>query len=70
MSDRMGIIARCPGCGRTVRLRAGALDRRVRCDGCGRLFKMPTDAEIGKAIEVIRTAEGRIYVDEEGNVYG
>jgi thioredoxin 2 len=33
-SDRQGVLARCPSCGKTNRLRYGNLDRAIRCGNC------------------------------------
>jgi Zn-finger nucleic acid-binding protein len=64
------IIAQCPRCGGTWLLDGGAADRRIRCKKCGRLFKVPRWDQVPKAVKVIRSAKGTIYVDEDGKTYG
>lgn len=66
----MQIIAKCPGCGSTRLLDAGAADRRIRCRRCRMLFKIPRLEEVPKAVKVIKNARGTIYVDEVGKRYG
>ena len=66
----MEIIAKCPVCGLAGRLKGSAIDRRMRCRNCGRLFKVPNPEQLSKAMKVITTAKGTIYVDEKGDVYG
>jgi uncharacterized Zn finger protein len=66
----MRIIAKCPGCGNTRLLDAGAADRRVRCRRCGLLFKIPKLEEMPKAVKVIKNAKSTVYADEAGKGYG
>jgi hypothetical protein len=33
-SDRQGVLAKCPSCGKTNRLRYANLDRAIRCGNC------------------------------------
>jgi uncharacterized paraquat-inducible protein A len=53
-----------------MRLSVEDADKRKRCKNCGRLFKVPALEQLQKAIEQIRQAHTRVYVDEKGNVYG
>lgn len=64
------IIAQCPGCSSTWLLDGSAADRRIRCEKCHRLFKVPRWEEVPKAIKIIRSAKGTIYVDQDGKTYG
>lgn len=66
----MQIIAKCPKCKNTQLLNSAAADRRITCLNCGLLFKVPNLDEISKAVEVIKTAAGQIYVDQDGKVFG
>ena len=66
----MQIIARCPWCGHTWRLKATAEDRRVPCLSCKRLFKVPHLDDLPKAKKIIEGASGQIHVDEKGRTYG
>lgn len=66
----MRLLARCPDCGVAMRLSVEDADKRKRCKNCGRLFKVPALEQLQKAIEQIRQAHTRVYVDEKGNVYG
>ena len=67
---KMQIIARCPWCGHTWRLKGAAVDRRVLCLSCKRLFKVPHLDDVPKAKKVIEGAHGAVYVDEKGKTYG
>ena len=64
------IIAQCPRCSSTWLLDGSAADRRIRCEKCHRLFKVPGWEEVPKAIRIIRSAKGTIYVDQDGKTYG
>jgi len=66
----MQIIAQCPGCGNNWILNASSADKRVRCPKCSRLFRIPKLEEVPKAVKVIKSAKGTVYVDEAGNMYG
>ena len=66
----MRIIAQCPRCGNVRLLDADAADRRIRCRRCRRLFKIPPLEELPRAVKVIKTAKGSIYVDQAGRTYG
>ena len=66
----MQIIAQCPQCGAAWLLDESAADRRVKCQSCQRLFKIPSLAEVPKAVRVIKQSKGTIYVDENGKMYG
>ncbi len=66
----MQIIAQCPGCGNNWLLNGSSADKRVRCCKCNRLFKIPKLEEVPKAVKVIKSAKGTVYVDEAGNTYG
>ena len=66
----MRIIAKCPRCSDPAHLTEDAADKRVRCQGCGRLFKVPTLAQLEKAIKILKNARGTIYVDENGHIDG
>jgi DNA-directed RNA polymerase subunit RPC12/RpoP len=66
----MQIIAQCPRCGNAWLLGADAADRRIRCRNCNRLFKVPSLAEVPRAVKVIKQANGTVYVDQNGKIYG
>jgi predicted Zn finger-like uncharacterized protein len=66
----MQIIAHCPRCGAAWLLDENAADRRVRCQSCRKLFKIPSLAEVPKAVRVIKQSKSTIYVDEKGKMYG
>jgi len=66
----MRIIAQCPVCGNAWLLGVDAADRRIRCQNCNRLFKVPSLDEVPRAIKVIKSAKGTIYVDQNGKIYG
>jgi len=66
----MQIIAQCPQCGAAWLLDESAADRRVKCQSCRKLFKIPSLAEVPKAVRVIKQSKGTIYVDENGKMYG
>jgi uncharacterized Zn finger protein len=66
----MQIIAQCPNCKNGWVLDSSAADRRITCQSCGQLFKVPNLEEISKAMKVIQTAKGAIYVDENGKTFG
>jgi DNA-directed RNA polymerase subunit M/transcription elongation factor TFIIS len=66
----MQIIAQCPACKTGMLLDSAAADRRITCRKCGLLFKVPKLEEISKAVKVIETAAGEVYVDEDGKIFG
>ncbi len=66
----MRIIAKCPNCGNSRLLEAGAADRRIRCTRCRSLFKVPKLEEVAKAVRIVTQAKGSIYVDQDGKTYG
>ena len=66
----MQIIAKCPSCGESWLLDAGAADRRIKCRECCRLFKVPDMVEVSKGAKVIKRANGEIYIDKNGKTYG
>ncbi|MHC5060383.1 MAG: hypothetical protein ACYTFK_04780 [Planctomycetota bacterium] len=66
----MQILAKCPRCGQKLQLRLAAADRRITCPRCWRLFKVPDLNHLQKALSVIKSAGGTVYVDQDGNVYG
>ena len=41
-SDRQGVLARCPSCGKTNRLRYANLDRAIRCGNCHATLPPPS----------------------------
>lgn len=67
---QMQIIARCPKCKITWMLDGTAADRRVSCQKCGTLFRVPKLDDVPKAKEIIKQAEGDVYVDESGKTFG
>ncbi|MCE5340924.1 MAG: hypothetical protein LLF92_07330 [Planctomycetaceae bacterium] len=66
----MQIIAKCPKCKTGWLLDSVAADRRTTCSKCGLLFKVPKLEEISKAVKVIETAAGVVYVDQDGKIFG
>ena len=66
----MKIIAQCPKCGNNWLMDTIAADRRVRCRVCGGLFKIPKLEDVPKAVKIINQANGTVYVDESGRIYG
>ena len=66
----MQILAKCPRCGQILQLSLSAADRRLTCPRCRGLFKVPEPAYLEKAMEVLKNAEGTVFVDQDGNVYG
>ncbi len=66
----MQIIAKCPECKSSWLLESVAADRRITCRKCGLLFKVPKLEEISKAVKVIETAAGDVYVDQHGKIFG
>ncbi len=65
----MQIIAHCPRCTYNWLLSEDAADRRIRCRKCRKLFKVPNLSDVPKAVRVIKSAKGTIYVDQNGNTY-
>ena len=66
----MHIIVQCPRCSHRWWLDAAAADRRLRCHKCFLLLKVPGLAEVPKAAKVINHANGDLYVDDTGKVFG
>ena len=66
----MQIYTKCPGCKFEARLDVAAADRRLRCPKCRLLFKVPALEEVDKALKIVETSQGQIFVDEQGNIYG
>ena len=66
----MQILAKCPKCGQILELSSEAADKRIRCPKCHRLFKVPDLDSLEKAMKVISIADGTVFVDQDGNVYG
>jgi uncharacterized C2H2 Zn-finger protein len=66
----MQILAKCPRCGQILQLSPAAADRRITCPRCYRLFKVPDLAHLQKAMRIIKTAGGQVFVDQDGNVFG
>jgi hypothetical protein len=66
----MNIIAKCPRCGTAWSLDSSAADRRFNCGQCGRLFKVPAMKDVPKAERILRDAQAKLYIDEEGRTYG
>jgi len=66
----MQIIAKCPKCKSAWLLGSTVADRRITCRKCGLLFKIPKLEEISKAVKVIETAAGAVYVDQDGKIFG
>jgi hypothetical protein len=66
----MEIIMKCPKCGFRWRLDASAADRRLRCRKCFLLLKIPHLGELPDATQVIDDAQGELYVDDAGKLYG
>ncbi len=66
----MHIIMKCPKCGSRWRLDASAADRRLRCHKCSLLLKVPHLAELSDATKIIDNAQGELYVDDAGKLYG
>jgi transcriptional regulator NrdR family protein len=64
------IIVQCPFCRYTEKINEKWADRRRHCPRCSRLFSVPSLEKLPKAAEVIKTANGKIYVDRSGNTYG
>jgi thioredoxin 2 len=42
-SDRQGVLARCPSCGKTNRLQYAKLDRAIRCGNCHAPLSPPAE---------------------------
>lgn len=66
----MHLLAKCPKCGHEMRLVLEDADKRKQCRRCGRLFKVPQPEHLQKAMELLEQAQGKVYVDEKGNLYG
>jgi len=66
----MQILATCPSCGHLLQLGACEADKRKRCPKCWCLFRVPPLDEMGKAIDIIKDADTRLFVDEDGKKYG
>jgi hypothetical protein len=64
------VLAKCPQCKRITEFGEDSPDRRLKCAWCGRLIKIPPLEELENAGRLIRTAEGAIYIDENGRLYG
>ena len=47
-----------------------AADCRRRCKKCSIVFKVPTLAEISRAVDVVSRAKGKLYVDQDGRQFG
>ena len=66
----MRLLAKCPDCKMTLTLTLADADRRKRCPSCHRLFRVPDTEALRQAIALVQSAQGDVYVDEKGNVYG
>ena len=66
----MQIIAQCPSCRHCWLLEPEAADRRIKCPVCERLFKVPPLERVPKAVQVINQTSGKVFVDQNGNIYG
>jgi len=66
----MHIIMKCPRCGYRWWLDASAADRRLHCRKCSLLLKIPHLGELSDAAQIINDAQGELYVDDEGKLYG
>lgn len=69
LEKKMKILAKCPACGRILELELEDADKRKRCAMCGRMFKVPRLDKLQKAMEIIETASGAVFVDENGRVF-
>ena len=66
----MQIIARCPRCTSQWVLSSDMADTRQVCPKCRRLFKVPHLDEMPRAADLIRQAQGALFVDKQGKTYG
>lgn len=66
----MRIIARCPRCMSQWILPSDMADTRQVCPNCRRLFKVPHLNDIPRAAELMRQAQTRLFVDQQGKTYG
>ena len=66
----MRLLAKCPQCQYEMDLVPEDADKRKRCGRCGRMFKVPQPEYLQKAMELLRQAQSKVYVDEKGNLYG
>ena len=66
----MQIIAQCPRCNTSWLLDEDAAGKRITCQNCRRLFKIPPLEDVPKAAKIIKNANGTVYVDEDGKIYG
>ena len=69
LEKNMKILAKCPACGRVLELELEDADKRKRCVMCRRMFKVPRQDQLEKALKIIETASGAVFVDESGRVF-
>jgi thioredoxin 2 len=66
-SDRQGVLARCPSCGKTNRLRYENLNRTVRCHNCRTTLPSPAEpveaADAAAFDTIVQQASVPVVVD-------
>jgi thioredoxin 2 len=66
-SDRQGVLARCPSCGKTNRLRYENLNRTVRCRNCRTTLPSPAEpveaADAAAFDTIVQQASVPVVVD-------
>lgn len=65
----MKIQAKCPRCLLSQDFALEKAGKRVRCAACRKIFKIPTVEVLSKALDIVESAAGTVYVDQDGNVY-
>ena len=66
-SDRQGVLARCPSCGKTNRLRYANLDRAIRCGNCHATLPPPSEpveaSDVAAFDAILQAAPVPVVVD-------
>jgi thioredoxin 2 len=66
-SDRQGVLARCPSCGKTNRLRYANLDRAIRCGICHATLPPPSEpveaSDVAAFDAILQAAPVPVVVD-------